>query len=314
MDTHKLTILRLQTIPGIGQKTLGQILNWANGSEEQLSGLFSLESHELKRMFRLKDNTIAALRDAAIEDIEPLAEALYRRGFQLLIRSDDEFPSQILENLDEKAPPLLYVFGDIGKLAMPGIAFSGSRRVSEQGIAHTIELVQGTVQQGYTIISGHAPGVDAIAHRTALENGGVTVLVLPEGAMKFRLRAELRDLYQQNPENLLVVSEFSPQMGWSVGNAMSRNRTIIGLSETLCIIEAGATGGTLNAGLEALKFGLPACVLDYPQPPKSAEGNAILLTKGAHPIGVSPRAMLPDLQDIYSSKPAQEKPSQLPLF
>ncbi len=311
LDTHNLTLLRLQTTPGIGQRTLHQILKWAGDSEEKLSSFFYLESDELKRLFKLKNDTIAALKDSPIEDVEALATELYRRGVHVTTRWDDVYPAHLLDRLGEKAPPILYVYGDPEKLAESGVAFSGSRRVSEQGVEHTAQLVQDAVKQGYVVVSGHAPGVDAVAHRTALENGGVTVLILPEGVLKFRLRTELRDLHEQNPEKLLVVSEFPPQMSWSAGNAMIRNKTIIGLSKALCVIEAGDTGGTLNAGQTALKLGVPVLVLDYPQPPKSAAGNSILIQNGARPISVTPRATLPDpLDDV----PPVQRPSQLPLF
>ncbi len=314
MDTHKLILLRLQTTTGIGPSTLHQILKWAGDSESQLSNLFYLESAELKRLFKLKDDTIIALKNSSAEDIEALAAKLYRRGVQVLTRWDDAYPAYLQEKLGEKAPPVLYVHGNPEKLSEAGVAFSGSRRVSEQGIEHTIQLAQDTVKRGYSVISGHAPGVDAIAHRIALENGGVTVLVLPEGILKFRLRAELHDRHEQTPENVLVVSEFPPQMSWSAGNAMIRNRTIIGLSKALCVIEAGETGGTLNAGQTALKLGVPVFVLDYSNPPKSAAGNPVLLQKGARPIAVTPRAELPERFDDDFPNQASEKPSQLPLF
>jgi DNA processing protein len=311
LDTHKLTLLRLQTTSGIGQRTLQQILKWAGDSEDKLSSLFFLESDKLKRLFKLKDDAIIALKDSSAEDAEALASELYRRGVQVLSWRDDAYPAHLLERLEEKAPPIMYVYGAPENLAELGVAFSGSRHVSEQGIEHTIQLTQDAVKQGYSVISGHAPGVDSVAHRTALESGGITILVIPEGILKFRLRTELRDLYQQSPESVLVVSEFPPQMSWSAGNAMIRNKTIIGLSKALCVIEAGDTGGTLNAGQTALKFGVPVLVLDYPQPPKSAAGNSMLLQNGARPVSVTPRATLPDpLDDV----PPVHKPSQLPLF
>lgn len=311
MDTHKLNLLRLQTTVGIGQSTLHQILKWADNSESQLSSLFYLESNDLKRLFKLKDDAIIALKDSSAEDAEALASELYRRGVQVLSWRDDAYPAHLLERLGEKAPPILYVYGAPEKLAELGLAFSGSRHVSEQGIEHTVQLAQDAVKQGYTVVSGHAPGVDVAAHRTALENGGVTVLILPEGILKFRLRAELRDLHELNPEKLLVVSEFPPQMSWSAGNAMARNKTIIGLSKALCVIEAGDTGGTLNAGQTALKLGVPVLVLDYPEPPESAAGNSVLVQNGARPISVTPRASLPE---SFEGNPPPEKPSQLRLF
>lgn len=311
MDTHKLNLIRLQTTAGIGQRTLHQILQWAGGSEDHLSSLFYLESDELKRLFKLKDETVTALKNSSNEDAEALATELFRRDVQMLIRWDETYPPCLLEKLGENAPALLYVHGNLEKLSESAVAFSGSRHVSERGIEHTIQLTQDAVKRGYSVISGHAPGVDSVAHRTALENGGITILVIAEGILRFQLRTELRDLYQQSPESVLVVSEFPPQMSWSAGNAMIRNKTIIGLSKALCVIEAGKAGGTLNAGQTALKLGVPVLVLDYPDPPESAAGNSVLVQNGARPISVTPRASLPE---SIEGNPPPEKPSQLPLF
>lgn len=310
VNTHKLALLRLHTTPGIGQRTLHQILTWAGDAEQQVSSIFELEADELKRLFKLKDDTLAALKNSSPEDVDALANELYRQGVRMWVQEDNLYPPRLLTTLEEKAPPVLYVHGNLDNAAQ-GIAFSGSRRVSEQGIKHTMHLTQEAVKRGYAVISGHAPGVDVVAHRTALENNGITVLVLPEGILKFQLRAELRELVEQNPDNIVVVSEFPPHMSWSAGNAMARNKTIIGLSAALCVIEAGETGGTLNAGKAALKLGTPVLVLDYLTPPGSAAGNALLLQQGAQAISVNPRATLPE---SFENDPPPAQPSQLSLF
>src|SRR5262249_15423980 len=142
------------------------------------------------------------------------------------------------------------------------------------------------------VVSGHAQGVDETAHRAALAAGGQTVLVLPEGILRFRARASLAGYLSD--DNAVVISEFPPKLPWSVGNAMQRNRTICGLVHALIVIEAGTSGGTWEAGQSALELGVPLLVLDFPNPAPSGLGNPLLLRQGGRPLPCHP-AEPPDL-------------------
>lgn len=308
------TLLRLHQIPGVGQRTLHRILEWADKSDQRLEALFELPSNEISRLFRLKPETAVALKNSSTERAETLTEELYQNGYLLLTRSDSKYPVQLSKQLADKAPALLYVRGLTDHLEKPGIAFSGSRRSSEQGLSYTAILARQAVKQGLTVISGHAPGVDVIAHHAALENGGITILVIPQGALTFSLRPELRSLYESSPHNTVVVSEFPPQMPWSAQNAMVRNQLILGLARALLIIEAGEMGGTFSAGQSALKLGIPAYALDYPDPPPSAAGNRKLLEQGVQAIFVVPPPALPDLSNSTAWPKSDNPPSQLSLF
>lgn len=316
MSNHWSRLISLHSTQGIGPKTLRRILEWADGSLEQLEALAYMSAEELKQQFNLTDNTTATLQQSLTEDNEQHEQRtteFYRQGIKVITCFDDAYPASLTRQLGDNAPPVLYLHGSPTALHEPGLAFSGSRHVSEEGIQHTTELVQSALQKGYTIISGHAPGVDVVAHRTALQADGITILVLPEGIMRFRLRRELRELYEQNPGQAIVLSEFPPQMSWSSGNAMRRNHTIIGLAQALCVIEAGTSGGTFQAGQTALKYKLPVLVLDYPEPPDSAAGNARLIESGAQPVPVMPHATLPD-PIVRNTPAAPPSATQLPLL
>ncbi len=314
MTLSRITLLRLHQVPGIGQRTLYKILAWADSSDERLGILFELNPDEISRLFHLKADLATALKHSSIERAEALAEELYRNGWQLITQSDPGYPPQLRKQIADKAPPMIYVRGSIDHLAKPGLAFSGSRHSSEQGLNHTATLVRQAVKQGLSVISGHAPGVDSIAHQTTLEQDGVTILVLPEGVLTFKLRSELRSLYERSPQNVVVVSEFPPHMPWSAQSAMLRNQIIIGLAQALCVIESGDTGGTLSAGQTALKLNIPVFVLRYPEPPPSAAGNHLLLEQGAQPIPVHPEVVLPDLSGGTTQSGSENTPKQLSLF
>ena len=117
-------------------------------------------------------------------------------------------------------------------------------------------------QQGLTVVSGYARGVDTVTHVSALASGGSTVIVLPEGINHFRVkRGPVADVWSE--ERVLVVSQFPQGRPWSAGNAMTRNNVIIGLSLALIVVEASEKGGTLAAGTKALQLNKPVLALEF---------------------------------------------------
>ncbi len=169
---------------------------------------------------------------------------------------------------------------------------------------------------GWVVISGHARGVDITAHRVALENGGPTIIVLPQGISDFKLRRELRNL--ATSKNILIISEFPPQSRWNVGYAMKRNKTIIGLSDAMILIEARESGGTFEAGKQALKPHIPLFVAEYETPGEEAVGNKYFLQRRANRILKNPetnRARLAGVKAAIEHRQSRlaTKENDLPL-
>lgn len=296
-------LLKLHTLPGVGAKTIRAILEWVEGKPERLEMFWEMGAEGWAREFRFKSTTLAALQQPT--DITGLLDQLGAAGFQPITYSD--YPDHLRD--DELMPPLIYWRGNLALWEQTGIGFSGSRHTAESGMAYTRTLAELTVQSGLAVVAGQAGGVDMMAHQTALERGGSTVIVAPEGALNFKLNAQLRDL--ATPDHVLVISEFPPKLGWSAGNAMQRNRTIIALSKLLLIIEAGDSGGTLSAGRTALKHQRSVYVLDRPDQPA---GNRILINEGARALAVDPPLQLPSLAPPTDPPEASEPPTQLSLF
>ena len=89
------------------------------------------------------------------------------------IKSDDnEYPKRLKEI--NNPPKTLYADGNIEILNNKSIAVIGSRNMSSYGE----KIVKDLVESGVCIVSGMAVGIDAVAHRTCLENGGKTIAVL----------------------------------------------------------------------------------------------------------------------------------------
>ena len=172
--------------------------------------------------------------------------------------------------------------GNIELLKKASAGFSGARNVSDKGLWITRDCVSQLIQNDVCIISGYAKGVDLEAHRIALENGGTTIIVLPEGIEDFYIREQLKSVWDW--DRVLVISEFKPQDRWMASRAMQRNQTIIALSDVLFVIEAGLTGGSLDAGMKALTMGKTLYVPYYVDVPHSALGNNALINNGANKL------------------------------
>lgn len=193
---------------------------------------------------------------------------------------DQSYPVNLKSLLKLNTPPVLSMIGNINLLSNRTVGFSGSRKVSEKGVAITKDCVEQLSQEkDISIVSGYAQGVDMEAHYTALASGGSTIIILPNGISSFYVRQELKDVWDW--DRVLVISEYLPKDKWSVSRAMNRNNTIIGLSDIMVVVEAGLTGGSLDAGLRTLEDNKPLYVPLYSDYPESALGNKVLLERGA---------------------------------
>ena len=197
---------------------------------------------------------------------------------------DSSYPATLKNLLRLNTPPVLSMVGNTRLLGNKTVGFSGSRKVSEKGIAVTRDCVeQLSLIPDVSIVSGYAQGVDKEAHYAALASGGSTIIVLPNGISSFYVRQELEEVWDWN--RVLVISEYQPEDKWSVSRAMNRNNTIIGLSDSMVVVEAGLTGGSMDAGLRTLEDRKPLFVPIYSNYPESAQGNKVLIEKGARVIG-----------------------------
>lgn len=192
---------------------------------------------------------------------------------------DDKYPQSLLYLLKQNAPTVLSCMGNLDLLAKEKVGVCGSRKASEKGLWIAQDCANQLANNDVCIVSGYANGIDMVAHKTALENGGDTIIVLPEGIDAFQIKHDLQEVWDWN--RVLVISEFLPRDVWMASRAMKRNQTIIALSDVMLVIEAGETGGSLDAGLQTLGFGKPLFVPVFSQLPPSARGNEILFSKGA---------------------------------
>ncbi|MGI6735773.1 MAG: DNA-processing protein DprA [Anaerovoracaceae bacterium] len=162
------------------------------------------------------------------------------------------------------APRRLYCAGDLSLLRRRCVCVVGSRRTTAYGRRVAADIAAQLARCGIAVVSGLARGIDACAHRGALEVGGATIAVLGTGIdvpypwVNRDLRAEILD-------RGLLISEYSPGTPATRYTFPQRNRILAGISECGAVVEAGhASGALITAELLNAQnkdvYAVPGCI------------------------------------------------------
>ena len=175
-------------------------------------------------------------------DLDRTLESIFAAGVQVLTWEDESYPSP-LRNIHD-APPVLYVKGALIEADSWALAVVGTRKATTYGRHMTEELVGTLARSGLTIVSGLAKGIDAIAHRAALEAGGRTLAVFGCG-VDVIFPADHRALAEEIAQAGALISDYPLSTQPEAGNFPPRNRIISGLSLGVLVTEAGERSGAL---------------------------------------------------------------------
>ena len=199
-----------------------------------------------------------------------------RAGARLLVHGDPDYPAPLTDLTD--APPILWVIGDLSIAARPCLAIVGARNASALGTRMAKALAQELGQNGHTIVSGLARGIDAAAHLAALPTGTIAVQA---GGVDIMYPAENTNLAGEIAAKGLRVSEQPMGMQPQARHFPARNRIIAGLAKACIVVEAAAKSGSLITARDAADLGRD--ILAVPGHPFDARaaGCNILIREGA---------------------------------
>ncbi|MEP5231140.1 MAG: DNA-processing protein DprA [Alloalcanivorax sp.] len=200
-----------------------------------------------------------------------------RSGLWVLTRSDSDYPKRLKARLGNDAPPVFFGCGNRNLLNQGGIAVIGSRKTSDADLQFSRDIGAKTANDGQSVVSGGARGVDESAMLGALESEGTAIGVLANDLLRASTSAKYRKYLMAN--NLVLLSPFYPEAGFNAGNAMQRNKYIYCLSDAAIAVHSGTSGGTWNGVLENIKHNwVPMWVKPTDDP---EAGNVTLVQKGA---------------------------------
>ncbi|HXZ18402.1 MAG TPA: DNA-processing protein DprA [Candidatus Acidoferrales bacterium] len=251
-DTY-LAWLALGLTPGLGARLAGKLLR-EFGSPE---GVFAASLTALEACH------ISAEAAQAIRSQQPLrlAEKELARvrelGSKLLTWDDPAYPGRLRGIYDP--PPVLYVRGNPELLAKHAISIVGSRKPSPYGVQMAEKLGRDLGARGLVIISGMARGIDASAHRGALDalkqsGRGATVGVLGTG-IDVVYPKENRKLHEEIAQQGCLISEFPLGSFAAPQNFPVRNRIIAGMALGVVVVEGAQYSGSLITARLAMEFG-----------------------------------------------------------
>lgn len=199
------------------------------------------------------ENDKAALEESAAE-----LGRWEREGLKFLSALDGSFPPQLRHT--PACPPFLFARGEL-RDQDPAVAVVGSRSASPRGLALATQVTEGLAAEGFTIASGLAAGIDAAAHKAALQEGGRTVAFIATG-INNSYPAVNRDLQAAIAERGLVLSQFWPDAPPQKANFLQRNTLIAAYSLAAVVIEAGENSGARNLARQAVELSRPLILTD----------------------------------------------------
>lgn len=214
-------------------------------------------------------------------DLAGEMERLRRLGVSAITLEDEGYPSSLRTVADP--PPVLYVQGELVPEDELSVALVGTRRPTVYGRQAAELFARGLAENGVTVVSGLARGVDTFAHRAALEGGGRTLAVLGSG-LDIIYPGENRKLASEIAERGAVISEFPLGTKPDGANFPRRNRIISGLSVATLVVEAGETSGALITAEFALEQGRDVLAVPGNIFSPASKGPNRLISDGARPI------------------------------
>jgi DNA processing protein len=239
----------------------------------------------LERLLR-GDCPDATLRTAVLakrDAIDPrrFAETTMRRaerlGARIVVPSDEEWPARveslaILElgvpgriNRDVRPPLCIWTRGGLplGQTLDRSVAVVGARAATGYGLQVTYDLAQGLAENGWTVVSGGALGIDAAAHRATLAVGGRTIAVLACGVDRPYPAANTA-MFEEIAEAGLLISEWPPGSEPLRHRFLVRNRVIAAATAGTVVVEAAARSGAAQTMNRVLALGRAAMVVPGP--------------------------------------------------
>jgi len=282
-------VYSLTILPGVGRKTLYQLYQRLGSYH----ALLAEDSRALLAAMQLPRSVQDAI-SRAMNRRQVLADkqARIRRGISFVCFLDEQFPPLLREIPDP--PAVLFYRGNLALLSRPMLGVVGTRRPTAYGKAACRYVTAGLCQAGFVIVSGLAQGIDAEAHRSALEQGGGTVAVLGGGIDQIYPRQN-RPLYQQIAQSGLLLAEYAPGEPPRPGMFPERNRLISGLSLGVLIVEAAERSGSLITADCALEQGKEVFALPGPIFSRASAGPHQLIKQGAK--------LVTSVQDIIEEFP-----------
>lgn len=312
MKNKEYNWLRLLNASGFGQKSIYYVYTCLSNAGLSINDLFELDNTQLQELLpeigkgRFSRASISSLTSIDDNRLYNQYEKLKNDKIYIIGLDDEKYPKNVINNLEDNSPTVLFCKGYLPLLNTKGISIVGARDVTDFAVMLTKRIASRLAENGYNVTSGYAKGVDTSAHFGALEVGGTTTMILSYGVNHISIKKDLKDLDWE--KNTLFVTQFLPFEKFSGQNAMTRNKLVCAMSQAVIVICSGPEkdvdgkmSGTFDAGKSALKMNVPVFVLSPDVLKPTPQGNIDLIKLGGIPLS-NGNELIDHLKKIQNSE------------
>lgn len=294
---EKRALIGLSLVSGVGPQRLRALL----AAFDTPSDVFRASRTALTNVDGVGTQTAEAILTfddrAAVEQQIKRADEL---GATLISPWDDRFPDRLREIYDP--PGFLWMRGTLPTVERPMVTIVGTRRCTDYGRAQAHHFAAELVRRGFTVVSGLAYGIDAAAHKGALDAGGRTLSVLGSGVGRIYPQKHT-GLAERIAENGAVLSEYGLDAEPDSSNFPERNRILSGLSLGTLVVESYSKGGALITARLALEqnrevFAVPGAITK-----DSSRGTNRLIQRGHAKLVMDVEDLLEELPEVTVTEP-----------
>jgi DNA processing protein len=265
------------------------------------SAVFRASRSALTQVDGVGDQTAEAI--LTFDDREAVQQEMERAdtlGATLISPWDERFPNRLREIYDP--PGFLWMRGTLPETARPTITIVGTRRCTDYGRAQAHHFAAELVRRGFTVASGLAYGIDAAAHKGALDAGGRTIAVLGSGVGNVYPQKHAA-LAERIEDSGAILSEYAIDADPDAPNFPERNRILSGLALGTLVVESYSEGGALITARLALEqnrevFAVPGAITK-----DSSRGTNRLIQRGHAKLVMDLEDLLEELPNVTVEEP-----------
>lgn len=272
LDESRIALSLLQ---GIGTKTLTNLL----AHFESCDAILEANAKDLKQVRGIGQKIADAITSIDMDAVRHDIEKWQHLGVHILPYNSDDYPL-ILRDLDD-APLVLFAKGQYQpEKWQKAVAIVGTRKPSPQAQSVAGQLGEYYAQNGWTVVSGLALGIDTLAHQGALKARSSQTIAITGGGILNIYPTENQALAEAIMAEGAILCENEPYANATAPRLVMRNRLISGFCQRVIVVQSDVKGGAMHAARATYKQGRAIYTIDW----KQFSGNQALLKNGATPL------------------------------
>lgn len=293
---ERKALLALSLVSGVGPQRLRALL----AHFETPSSVFRASRSALLQVEDIGTQTAEAILTFDGHDaVEREMERAEQFDATLVPPWEDRFPTRLREIYDP--PALLWMRGNLRPNEEPMITIVGTRRCTDYGRAQAHHFASALARRGFTIVSGLAYGIDAAAHKGALDAGGRTLAVLGSGVGRIYPQKHT-GLARRIADNGAVLSEYALEADPDASNFPERNRILSGVALGTLVVESYSEGGSLITARLALEQNREVFAVPGPVNKDSSRGTNRLIQRGHAKLVLDVDDLLEELPQVIPER------------